>query len=208
MGFYLQPDTNTKFPLEEEKNLIAITARPYRFPEHNEKNGNYYQRYIASIADVAKHIYSKGYIPVFVQHTLAINNHEDDKKCIDDVCKLLNPSQYFVIENQDYNCKQLKQVYSHFKAIIGTRFHSVIFSFASCVPALAIAYGGNKSRGIMRDNGLEQYVIDIDVVSGKSLSDMFDRIIENYSSYTKHLDSSYKAIMQRRNEYIKELKSC
>ncbi len=208
LGFYLQPDANTKFPLAEEKNLIAITARPYRFPEHNEGNGNYYQKYVASIADVAKHIYSKGYIPVFVQHTLAINDHEDDKKCIDDVCKLLNPSQYFVIENREYNCKQLKQVYSHFKAIVGTRFHSVIFSIASCVPALAIAYGGNKSRGIMRDNGLEQYVIDIDVVTGKSLSDMFDRIIENSSSYTKQLDSSYKAIMQRRDEYIEELKSC
>lgn len=206
LGFYLQPDTNTKFPFDNKNNLIAITARPYRFPEHNENNEIYYRKYVDSIADVAKHIYSKGYMPVFVQHTLAINAHEDDKKCIDDVCKLLNPDQYLVIENREYNCKQLKQVYSHFNAIIGTRFHSVIFSVASCVPALAIAYGGNKSRGIMRDNGLEQYVIDIDAVTGKSLSDMFDKIIENSSSYANHLNSSYKAIMQRRKEYVEELK--
>ena len=103
---------------------------------------------------------------------------------------------------------QLKQVYSHFQAIIGTRFHSVIFSIASCVPALAIAYGGNKSRGIMRDNKLEQYVIDIDEVTGHALSDMFDNMICNSANYASQLEMIKKDIVQRRYKYIEDLKEC
>ena len=208
LGFYLQPDKNTDFPLLKSEKMVAITARPYRFPEHNKGNGAYYQKYVSSLAEVAKHIYLDGYMPVFVQHTLAINDHEDDKRCIDDVCRLLNQGEYQVIENREYNCMQLKQVYSHFQAIIGTRFHSVIFSIASCVPALAIAYGGNKARGIMRDNQLEQYVIDIDAVTGQTLSDMFDSIINNSTYYANHLALTYKNITIKRDIYIEELKRC
>ena len=208
LGFYLQPDKKVEFPLNNDCNLVAITARPYRFPEHNNGNSDYYHKYVISLAYLAKHIYSVGYIPVFVQHTLALNNHEDDKKCIEDVCRLLDLGQYMIIENSEYNCMQLKQIYSHFKAIVGTRFHSVIFSIASCVPALAIAYGGNKSRGIMRDNQLEQYVIDIDAVTGRTLSDMFDNIINNNVQYANHLASYYSKIMKRREMYIKELSKC
>jgi len=208
LGFYLQPDPTVDFPFEKFGKMVAITARPYRFPEHDKGNSDYYRKYISAISEVAKHIFSKGYMPVFVQHTLAINEHEDDKKCIDDVCKLLNYGEYRVIENREYNCRQLKQVYSHFQAIIGTRFHSVIFSIASCVPALAIAYGGNKSRGIMRDNKIEQYVIDIDAVSGQTLSDMFDSIICNSSNYANQLEITNKNIIQRRQLYIEDLKRC
>lgn len=208
LGFYLQPDINTRFPISYDENLIAITARPYRFPEHDEGNCDYYQKYVTSIAGIAKHIYEKGYMPVFVQHTLAINDHEDDKKCISDVCKLLNDGEYRIIENMDYNCRQLKQVYTNFKAIIGTRFHSVIFSIASFVPAVAIAYGGNKSRGIMRDNELEKYVIDIDAVTSKSLSEMFDTVMEDSNKYVDHLKIKYKKIMERRMKYIEELIEC
>ena len=208
LGFYLQPDISTDFPFDKIEKMVAITARPYRFPEHDKGNSNYYRNYITAISEVAKHIFSKGYMPVFVQHTLALNEHEDDMKCINDICDLLNNGEYRVIENREYNCMQLKQVYSHFQAIIGTRFHSVIFSIASCVPALAIAYGGNKSRGIMRDNKLEQYVIDIDEVTGHALSDMFDNIICNSANYASQLEMIKKDIVQRRYKYIEDLKEC
>lgn len=206
LGFYLQPDNKTSFPFEKNGKYVAITARPYRFPEHNEGCGELYKKYVGSIAVLAEHIYDKGYMPVFVQHTLAINDHEDDKKCIDDVCMLLPDNHYKIIENREYTCQELKQVYSNFDMIIGTRFHSVIFSLASYVPALAIAYGGNKSRGIMRDNNLEKYVIDIDAVTGESLKTMFDDLMICQEEYQEKLRVLYNGIMIRRCGYIEELK--
>ncbi|MFT0549753.1 polysaccharide pyruvyl transferase family protein [Bacteroides thetaiotaomicron] len=185
---------------------MAITARPYRFPEH-DNGSELYEKYINSIVGLSEHIYESGYMPVFVQHTLAINDHEDDLQCIKDVCSKLQKGTFEIVANRDYCCSDMKKIYSYFDFIVGTRFHSVIFSLGSQVPALSIAYGGNKSRGIMRDNGLEEYVIDIDSVSTEHLNNLFDMLVNHGDNYRTELKSKYASIMRRREKFIKSIKS-
>jgi colanic acid/amylovoran biosynthesis protein len=60
--------------------------------------------------------------------------------------------------------RDLKGLYSACDLMLGTRFHSVIFALTSMVPCLAIEYE-HKTRGIMRDLGLEEWVLPIDEVS-------------------------------------------
>ncbi|MFW6016293.1 MAG: polysaccharide pyruvyl transferase family protein, partial [bacterium] len=69
--------------------------------------------------------------------------------------------------------------YSLFDYIVGTRFHSVIFSLSNSIPGIAISYAGNKSYGIMHDIGLDEYVIDIREVSYNLLKEKFDSLINN-----------------------------
>jgi len=205
LAFYLRPSKKNIEIQYNNSKKVAITVRPYRFPEHH--NGEeLYSNYISSIRELAKHIYSKGYFPVFVQHTLAINSHEDDIQCIRKIAEGLQPNQYGIIENTSYNCEELKKLYSNFEFIVGTRFHSVIFSLACRVPAIAIAYGGNKSRGIMRDNGLENYVIDIDKVNSRTLISLFDELIKNKKEYEEILSERIINIEANRKSIISKLK--
>lgn len=60
--------------------------------------------------------------------------------------------------------------------LIGTRFHSVIFSQISRVPCLAVAYGGNKSQGIMAELDISEFVVDINAVSSEKLNVLFDEL--------------------------------
>ncbi len=206
LGFYLQPSDVDISMAETQRPAVAITTRPYRFPEH--KNGEeLYETYLGSFRKLARHIFSKGFMPVFVQHTLAINSHEDDLKSIQAITSGLPDGEYQVIVNSSYDCSELKHLYSQFKYIVGTRFHSVIFSIASGVPAVSVAYGGNKSRGIMRDNGLEDYVVDIDDLCGDKLCEAFDRMVANDAVYRTKLAELKTRIAKNRRKIVSDLRN-
>jgi len=164
LGFALtkgQKEYNEISVLREQhpnRKLVAITVRPYRFPTSSDPVQKY-RNYIQSVITFSKWLYSKNYFPVFVEHTLSETTHENDRSCIVDiVCNLLK-GEYAIIGDKDYTCRDLKAIYSKFDYVIGTRFHSVIFSLAEGVPSIAITYGGNKGQGIMRDMGLSDYAI-------------------------------------------------
>jgi colanic acid/amylovoran biosynthesis protein len=66
-------------------------------------------------------------------------------------------------------------------AFIGTRMHSNIFALSGGVPVIAIAYR-HKTRGIMQMLGLENWVIDIQQVSGEMLVEKLARLLEQRAS--------------------------
>lgn len=136
-------------------------------------------------------------MPVIIEHTFAITSHENDGDCINDVVKSINEDKYRLISNRDLNCYDLKQIYGCCDYVIGTRFHSMIFSLSNMVPGIAISYDGYKSTGIMRDMGLGEFVIDIKDVSSKKLQELFKDVIlregtikENISNY---IDIAWKS---------------
>lgn len=205
MGFYLEADINNKYNIVTENNSVAITVRPYRFPEHN--NGDeLYKEYTISFIEFAQYLIDNDYFPYFIQHTLAINLHEDDLVAINEITRSLPKGKFGVFENRDYNCKEMKSIYSHFDYIVGTRFHSVIFSLASKIPSIAIAYGGNKSRGIMRDINMEDYVIDIDKISSKELIDKFKELVNKKDTIKEALGNLQMRIPNARTSIISSIK--
>lgn len=167
-----------KFNLPKDKQLIALTMRPYRFP-HSSNPEKSYSDFKNEMAKFIKWLYQNGYMPVIVEHTLAVNAHENDGACIRDVIAMLAPENYRVISESSYDCEDLKCIYSHFQYIVGTRFHSLIFSFGSNIPGIAISYTGNKSIGIMHDMKLDDYVLDINDVTFKTLKNKFEMLVAN-----------------------------
>lgn len=167
-----------KYKLPTDRKLVAITMRPYRFPKA-ENPVESYQKFKEEMASFIEWLYDEGYMPVIVEHTLAVNAHENDGACIKDVTAMIDKERYRVISDKNYDCHDLKSIYSYCDYIVGTRFHSVIFSFGSEVPGIAIAYTGNKSQGIMHDMGLDDYVIGIDKVKSNLLKKRFIMLIKN-----------------------------
>lgn len=200
-GLYLQSkERNLTLALPQNKQKVAITVRPYRFPEH--VNGDeLYRNYILQIAEFCKYLISQNYHIVLVQHTLAQNAHEDDLHAAKEISALLPADGYEIFADETFNCREMKYLYSHFDYIVGTRFHSVIFSMMEGVPPLAIAYGGNKTRGIMSDLGLSEYVIGIDEVTKDKMIEIFECIVRSRTEVYNKL-SDAKIIAEKEREQI------
>lgn len=211
-GFFL-PNGNfidKKSFLEQQKiptnkKLVAITARPHRFIE-SENPTDSYKKFIHTMRTFARWLYQNGYFPVFIEHVYAINNHENDDYCIEEIIKGLNPIEYSYYKNRDLNCMDLKLIYSFFDYIIGTRFHSMIFSMANKVPGIAITYVGNKGEGIMEDMNLSNFYIKISEVNTELLIEKFQVLIREENSVLNNINIFLNQANKKRNELIHKIK--
>lgn len=200
-----------KYDLKENQKYVAITVRPYRFYQYNNPKEKYTQ-YKETFIEFSKFLNQKGYIPLFIVHTTASNDHENDWICIEEITKEIEDKEsYKIIRDDSLNCYDLKYIYGHCKYIVGTRFHSVIFSIAKEIPAIAITYGGNKGDGIMKDMDMEQYAIKIGELTFEKLKNKFEQleneremIIKKIRKYIKNCNIKYEELIEKIKKLRKE----
>lgn len=193
-----------KNKLHNHRNNVAITVRPYRFP--GTKSGmELYNNFVKVMAAFGDWLVSHHYNPWFIEHTYSSNPHENDDECIIAVRKKMVCSSHYIKE-RSLNCREMKALYSSFDYIVGTRFHSVIFSLAERVPAVAISYSGNKSLGIMNDIGLGEYVVEACSISAEAIEKTFEDMINNKETYLDKVDR-YLAFVNTENERMKNVLS-
>lgn len=213
LGFYLQMDASdaalqllARYNLDPStQKLVGITIRPWRFPGLTNPE-SLYANYLDSIQTLAKHLVESGCQVVFCNQSIGPNAHEDDRNAIREILKDWNhPAVHWIDENLP--CDVLKAVYSHFYAFVGTRFHSVIFSLTSCVPSIAIGYGGNKAKGIMSDFNMPEYTIPIEAVSADKLVKMFANLKISHAQIQTQLAGQNVTLQRKRAELLAELKT-
>ena len=182
LAMYLEKDN--KFDAEEilrqkgimlnSGKMVGITVRPYRFPGKQNAD-ELYEQYKKTICKYIIWLTDNGYHPVLIEHVFSENYHERDIICINEIAEMVHASGYFVdiFSALELNCKQMKSIYGVMDFLVGTRFHSVIFSLTEGVPVIAITYGGNKGDGIMKDIGLSDYALPIDQLTDSILIDKF-----------------------------------
>jgi colanic acid/amylovoran biosynthesis protein len=90
---------------------------------------------------------------------------------------------------------------------VGTRFHSVIFSLTSCVPSIAIGYGGNKAKGIMADFNMPDFTIPIEAVSAEKLKQMFAHLERSHAQIQIQLADQNELLQLKRAALLAELKT-
>jgi colanic acid/amylovoran biosynthesis protein len=189
------------------KKTVGITLRPYRFP-NSEDPEQRYKEYIAEINAFVKLAVENDYHPIFFAHTLGPGSHEDDRLAIIDVRKTLNQNlldQTTYIEDFNLNCIDVMDLYSHLDFMVGTRFHSVIFALNVNVPSIAIAYGGNKSFGIMNDMKLPEFVYPIEKFSGQTLFNLMESGIENKADYLNKIKNYRFYLEEIYKEFINDV---
>lgn len=191
-----------KYGIPEERKLVAITIRPYRFPSALEPH-KAYESFKQEMASFIRWLYEQEFMPIIIEHTLSVNAHENDGACIKDVTALLPSECFRLISDQSYDCYDLKFIYSCCQYIVGTRFHSVIFSFDNNVPGIAISYTGNKSTGIMHDIGLDDYVIQIDDVTFPKLKERFEQLCKNEADVVEKI-KNYRIDAEQRYTKLQE----
>ena len=206
LGFYLKASDASvgrtilnRYGFSESDKVVGVTIRPWRFPG-KENPEALYEKYIHSVKELIIHIDRQGFKVAFFNQSLGPNAHEDDRNAIEYLISQLDPTDRdkFVWVNENFNCADLKSVYSNLYFFIGTRFHSVIFSMTSLVPSIAIGYGGNKAKGIMSDFQLDDYVVQIEDVTPNDLITRFDKGIAHYDQIKVRLTDHIVLLEQRR----------
>lgn len=199
----IQTYLKEKYDIDSSKNkYVAITVRPYRFYSY-ENPEEKYEKYKKSFVQFIEYLNENKFTPILVVHTRAENEHENDEHCINEIVEMLeNKNGVKIIKDDNLNCYDLKAIYGECTYVIGTRFHSVIFSLEQLIPCIAVTYGGNKGDGIMKDMELSEYAIKIGDLTFEELKNKFEQLIENkesvkeqISNYLQHTKIKYEELL-------------
>jgi colanic acid/amylovoran biosynthesis protein len=94
-----------------------------------------------------------------VAHCHGPTPHEDDRVATRALAERLQGLPVRAVE-EDLAPRELVALYGRARAVVGTRFHSVIFALAAGTPAFAVSYFGPKAQGIMDMLGMSELCAD------------------------------------------------
>ncbi len=172
--------------------LIGMTARRWLKPAAQES----YER---ALTEVINEVQSRALHHVILIPQVTSDYMADDDRIVEKrIASYCARAPICIEDRSDHH--DLKNLYGELTYLIGTRFHSVIFSLTSRVPCVAIEYE-HKTRGIMRDLGLEEWVIKIeDTTDG--LHDLFARMEDSRTDYLRRLDDVMPAYRRRAEQMV------
>jgi colanic acid/amylovoran biosynthesis protein len=181
-GFVFQPagtsDLRQRLNISDDSLVIGITVRQWLDKAGQDR----YEQAVAEFADAMIDLHQAHV--VFIPQVTSEYHNDDDRVASHRVASRMRRQALVVTAKHDH--RATKVLYGGLNVLVGTRFHSVIFSLTSMVPALAIEYE-HKTSGIMRDLGLDEWVLDIREVTGDKLIDRFESMLEHRSEYLEQL---------------------
>lgn len=182
------------FPIElpNDKIKIGITVRKWIFPgvANREKAQN---NYINAFVNFLKLPQNKQYEFYLMPQVIGPGDDNDlvYSQIISDKVNLMNVH----VIKKDLDPREVKYIYSKMDYFIGTRMHSNIFSLSEYVPCLAISYD-YKTDGIMRMAGQDNYLIKIEKLNSKILTQKFKEMI-NDKEYKNRLELNIPRIKEK-----------
>jgi colanic acid/amylovoran biosynthesis protein len=177
-GFSFRSDETSTlradFGVAPSELLIGMTARSW-LPDDAQTA---YERALAATID---HLQADGRARVVLIPQVMTNDAADDDRIVQRRIAGFCSSEPLRVEAlRDHH--ELKAVYGELDLLIGTRFHSVIFSLTAGVPCIGIAYE-HKTTGIMLELELEQWVIAIEDVTADRLIGLADQLVASADDY-------------------------
>lgn len=180
------------------KILIGVTVRAWMDP----KEQTFFENAVAQFINNFKS--DDPVVFLFIPQVTAILHGDDDRLVATRIVSLITAKEKVLNLTGVYDHYKLKDFYSNLDFLIGTRFHSVIFSITARVPSLAIEYE-YKTSGIMNDLGLSEWVIPIEKVTRENLDDKFLELIKRKDEYRKILDTALPAYFAQAEYVVTEL---
>ena len=134
---------------------------------------------------------------------------QDDRIVADVVMeKYGSTNRVKLLNTEKLNYCQIRFVISKCKMFVGSRTHSVISAYSTCVPALALGYS-IKSRGLVKDLGLsEKLLADCRNIKPGAVLDSFKYMYKNENEIRHHLETvmpDYIKSTYEKKKKIKEL---
>ncbi|MFJ2594293.1 polysaccharide pyruvyl transferase family protein [Streptomyces erythrochromogenes] len=180
-GFAFDPppssDWRARLGIAPQQRLVGVTARRWLAPAAQDA----YERALAATIDAVQ---ATGARVVLIPQVSTDYLSDDDRIVERRIAAHCTAAPLLIEDRVDY--RDLKGVYRECALLIGTRFHSVIFSLTSGVPCVAIEYE-HKTRGIMADLGLGAHVLAIEDVTHPRLWALVAPLLQDDSGYREQL---------------------
>ncbi|MDX3071859.1 polysaccharide pyruvyl transferase family protein [Streptomyces sp. MI02-7b] len=194
-GFAFAPDVTSdwrsRLGIGAQEPLVGLTARRWLAPAAQER----YERALAETIDALQ---ADGARAVLIPQVTTDYLGDDDRIVERRIAGHCRTAPLRIEERVDY--RDLKGLYSECSLLIGTRFHSVIFSLTSGVPCVAIEYE-HKTRGIMADLGLSEWVLPIAEVTHADLWALVSKLRANPEEYRTALRQRLPAYIDQAEEF-------
>ncbi|ATY12108.1 hypothetical protein CU254_17775 [Amycolatopsis sp. AA4] len=143
-------------------------------------------RYEHALTAGIRHLLGRGYHVVLVPQVTCAYQGDDDRRVNTRLAAGLDHPRLRVLGDDTFDHRDARAIYAEADLVLGTRFHSVIFALTAHVPCLAIEYD-HKTAGIMRDLGLEKWVVGIAEIRDTTLPTLLDSLIEHRDDYRQHV---------------------
>ena len=191
MAFYLGKEFLETKDVKNDNFSIGITVRPWKFLGLKSSD-DIYEKYLDELFGALVQLsndFNNKIKFYFVPQVIGPDAREDDRLAIADMVDRLKGStvNYEVVDIKNREPENLISIYGKFDMIIGTRMHSIILSFLTGKPAIAIAYLGPKHIGIMKKYGLEEYVTSMQDINSGFVVEKVKKIYENLDDYKKNI---------------------
>jgi len=183
----------------KSKTLVGVTVRKWL----NQEGQDNFERAIALFVD--KITEEKNISILFIPQVTSTVHKDDDRNVANRIVSLVANKQQVINCTGTYDHYALKKLYGCLDFLVGTRFHSVIFSLTSYVPALAVEYE-YKTSGIMKDLGLSEWVIPIEQVTADNLYEKFRRLLSEGDIYKQRLQKVLPDYILKAEEVEKQMK--
>lgn len=193
-----------KFGVKTDGTAVGVTMRPWRFPDNLDPK-TAYENYLETMAQFILYLFRQGLQPVLFAHVRGIGKHETDRFALE-ACQKRIAGEQPILVDAEYNCVQMKALYSYLGYMVGTRFHSCIFAMSQGVPTLAISYQGYKASGIMSDMGLSEFHIHINDVSLDRLVNTFN-LLQKKREQVRNICKTYVLDVERKMSDLRLLVS-
>lgn len=168
-----------KYGIPKDLLLVGVTVRSWL----KGKAQDAYEHAVAAALDATVVDYEAHIL--FIPQVTA-GKGDDDREASMRVHKAMHfpQSATVVMDTPDHH--HIKAMYNELDVLLGTRFHSVIFSLTSFVPVAAIEYE-YKTSGIMRDLHLLDWVIKIEDVNAVNLAQLMQKLVRQRDGYRNQL---------------------
>lgn len=204
-------DFNHHTQYEDNKKILAcIRDWPKNYTKFIDKESFEKAKsiFIEKLCEQVKKLTDKGFqVSFFPMNTFYIGDDDRD--------------YYMIIKNElgdykdkvtfytdDYTTRESVNIFLEHSAVIGMRFHSVVFGNSLGIPTLGLDYDTNKGKiyGFMKDIQLEEnYVAMSEIVEGDVLEDKINRFVENREQIFDKLMEVKKVLAEKIEIPCKEM---
>jgi colanic acid/amylovoran biosynthesis protein len=200
-GFLLRSDDNLNirklYHIPAGKLLVGVTVRSW-LSGGAQSN---YEKAVASSLD--KLVETSNAHVLFIPQVTAAKG-DDDRHVSRRAQNQMHRAKASTLIEDTPDHHKIKAIYDGLDILVGTRFHSVIFSLTSYVPVLAIEYE-HKTSGIMRDLQLEGWVIKIEDATSENLTKLLQKLVGEQSKYRTHLHRHLPPYLHKAKQNIEIL---
>jgi colanic acid/amylovoran biosynthesis protein len=174
---------------DENEFTVSISVREWSHTTGNMSVDDYAQTF----ADIGDWLVEEKNVNVVFASTCTglAGYHKDDRLMAGQVVDLMeygNRDEVQILAGE-YTPQELIEVYRQMDLHIGMRMHSNILSMMAETPIVAVQYQF-KTKGLMEQFNLLDYMIDINDVNKTSLQRVIDTALSNRPSITRTIQST------------------